>query len=147
MRKMIFFQFTKSVYLFFTWALDFLFPRDIYRQNALMIIFGEERYSLCVNMAPLVHFVILQRLQRWTLTYCQTKHLSFHVTFFCAIDLCSIGERTSMTWSTATLFLYDLAFILYLYSSKNKTERCDIFSIVTDSASWGWMRERGREFK
>lgn len=33
---------------------------------------------------------------------------------------------------------YDLAFILYLYSSKNKTERCDIFSIVADSASWGW---------
>ncbi len=44
----------------------------------------------------------------------------------------------SMTRSIATLFLMVWRFILYLYRSKNKTERCDIFSIVADSASWGW---------
>lgn len=52
-----------------------------------------------------------------------------------------------MTWSTANLFLYDLAFILYLYSSKNKMKRCDIFSIVAESASWELDVERGKEFR
>lgn len=105
-----FFQFTKSVYLFFTWALDFLFRSNIYRQNSV-IIFTKEQYFHSTNMvAPIIHFVIMQCLQQQQTYILSLRHKILLLTslFLCirSVQLCLfIGERISMTWSRATLFL------------------------------------------